>query len=82
MNKLFRIFELTKDLVDDIRTRTYDAHFHDFEELILITQGSLEHYIDFKVEVVQAPGACYVSMNKISVGGSLIIRLNLSRIRT
>jgi AraC family transcriptional regulator, transcriptional activator of pobA len=65
MDKLFRIFELTKDLVDEIRTRTYDAHFHDFEELILITQGSLEHYIDFKVEIVQAPGACYVSMNKM-----------------
>ncbi len=65
MDKLFRIFELTKDLVDDIRTRTYDAHFHDFEELILITEGSLEHFIDFKVEVVQSPGACYVSMNKM-----------------
>jgi len=65
MEKLFRIFKLTKDLVDDIRTRTYDAHFHDFEELILITEGSLEHYIDFKVEVVEAPGACYVSMNKM-----------------
>ena len=65
MKKLFRIFELTKDLVDDIRTRTYDAHFHDFEEMILITEGSLEHYIDFKVEVVEAPGTCYVSMNKM-----------------
>jgi len=65
MKKLFRIFELTKDLVDDIRTKTYDAHFHDFEELILITEGSLEHYIDFKVEVVEAPAACYISMNKM-----------------
>ena len=65
MEKLFRIFELTKDLVDEIRTRTYDAHFHDFEELILITEGSFEHYIDFKIEIVSAPMVCYVPMNKM-----------------
>jgi AraC-like DNA-binding protein len=65
MKKLFRIFKLTKELVDDISKRTYDAHFHDFEELIILTEGSLEHYIDFKVEVVEAPAACYVSMNKM-----------------
>ena len=65
MKKLFRIFEITKELVDDIVKRTYDAHFHDFEELIILTEGSLEHYIDFKVEVIEAPAACYVSMNKM-----------------
>jgi len=65
MEKLFHIFELTKDLVDDIRTRTYDAHFHDFEELILLTEGSFEHYIDFKVEFATAPMVCYVPMNKM-----------------
>jgi AraC-like DNA-binding protein len=65
MKKLFRIFKITKELVDDIVVKTYDAHFHDFEELILVTEGSLEHYIDFKVEHVTAPVACYVSMNKM-----------------
>jgi len=65
MEKLFHIFEITKEFVEDLLSRTYDAHFHDFEELILITEGSLEHYIDFKVEVVQAPVASYVSMNKM-----------------
>jgi AraC-like DNA-binding protein len=65
MKKPFHIFELTKDLVDDILTRNYDAHFHDFEELILVTEGSLGHYIDFKVEAVEAPAACYIPMNKM-----------------
>ena len=65
MKKLFRIFEITRELVDDIVTRTYEPHLHDFEELILVTEGSLEHFIDFSVEVVQAPGACFVSMNKM-----------------
>ncbi len=65
MDKLFHIFELTEGKINEIRSRTYEAHFHDFDELILITQGSLEHFIDFKVELVQASAACYVSMNKM-----------------
>jgi AraC family transcriptional activator of pobA len=65
MDKLFHIFEITQELVDKILAKSEEAHFHDFEELILITQGSLEHYIDFKVEVVQASAASYVSMNKM-----------------
>jgi AraC-like DNA-binding protein len=65
MDKPFHIFEITPELVDKILTKIEDAHFHDFEELILITEGSLEHYIDFKVEVVEASAACYVSMNKM-----------------
>lgn len=65
MKKLFRILEVTQELVEDIRARTYDAHFHDFEEVILVTEGSLEHYVDFKVETVVSPVACYVPMNKM-----------------
>lgn len=65
MKKQFRILEVDKKLVDDILSRTIDAHFHDFEELIIITEGSLEHFIDFKSEIVSAPSACYVSMGKM-----------------
>lgn len=65
MKKLFRIIEITNELVEDINSRTYDAHIHDFEELILVTEGSLEHYIDLNVETVQLPAACYVSMGKM-----------------
>ena len=65
MDKPFHIFELTKELVEDIISRTYDSHFHDFEELIIVTEGSLEHFIDFKKEILEAPVACYVSMGKM-----------------
>jgi len=61
----FHIFELTRELVEEIRSRDYDSHFHDFEELIIITKGDLEHYIDFKKETLEAPVACYVSMGKM-----------------
>ena len=65
MKKLFRIFEITREMAEDISTKTYEPHLHDFEEVLLVTEGSLEHYIDFKVEVVNAPAACYVPMNKM-----------------
>jgi AraC family transcriptional regulator, transcriptional activator of pobA len=65
MENLFRIFEITKELAADLSSRPIEVHFHDFEELIIITEGSLEHFIDFKEEIVSAPFACYVSMGKV-----------------
>jgi hypothetical protein len=51
MEKLFRIFEITEELAYDLATRTIESHFHDFEELIIVTPGSMEHFIDFKMKV-------------------------------
>src|ERR1035437_2894525 len=65
MDSQFHLFEITQDLVEEIMSRPYEAHLHDFEELIIVTEGSLEHFIDFKVEVVHAPVACYISMGKM-----------------
>jgi len=65
MEKPFHIFEITDELIEEFLSRTQEAHFHDFEELIIVTEGSLEHYIDFQVEVASAPFACYVSMGKM-----------------
>ncbi|MEI8086698.1 MAG: AraC family transcriptional regulator [Paludibacter sp.] len=65
MDKQFHIFEITKEVVEALMTKSENAHFHDFEELIIVTEGSLEHYIDFQVEVITAPAASYVSMGKM-----------------
>lgn len=65
MDKLFHMFEVTRELVNDLMSKPDDVHFHDFEELIIVTEGSLEHYIDFHVEVVKAPFVSYVSLGKM-----------------
>ena len=65
MDKQFHIFEITKEVVEVLRAKSEEAHFHDFEEIIVVTQGSLEHYIDFQVEVSQAPFISYVSQGKM-----------------
>ncbi len=65
MNKLFRILEITPELAEELASGPKEDHFHDFEELIIVSEGSLTHYIDFKVEVVTGPFACYISMGKM-----------------
>jgi AraC family transcriptional regulator, transcriptional activator of pobA len=65
MEKLFRIFEITEELARNIASKEYNAHYHDYEELIIISEGRLTHFIDFKAEELQAPFACYISMGKM-----------------
>jgi AraC family transcriptional regulator, transcriptional activator of pobA len=65
MEKLFRIIEINKDLAENISSKEYSPHFHDFEELLIMNEGSLTHFIDFKSEVLNAPFACYISMGKM-----------------
>jgi len=65
MEKLFRIIEISEKLAADISSKEYEAHFHDFDELLIVSRGRLTHYIDFKVEVLAAPFACYISMGKM-----------------
>ena len=65
MEQPFKIIKITREFVDIIRAKREEAHFHDFEELVIVTEGSLEHYIDFQMEVIQAPAVSYVSMGKM-----------------
>jgi AraC-like DNA-binding protein len=59
------VIQITPELIEELKANREDAHFHDFEELVVVTEGSLEHYIDFQMEVVEAPAASYVSMGKM-----------------
>lgn len=65
MDALFNIFEIDSAFIDKLAHQPPDAHFHEFEELLIVTAGGLEHYIDFQFEQVIAPAACYVSMGKM-----------------
>ena len=65
MDTPFQIIKITKEFVETLRANREDAHFHDFEELAIVTEGSLEHYIDFQVEVITAPAVSYISMGKM-----------------
>jgi AraC family transcriptional activator of pobA len=42
-----------------------EPHNHDWEELIIITDGIVEHFIDFKKEVFEAPIVTFVTRGKM-----------------
>jgi AraC family transcriptional regulator, transcriptional activator of pobA len=65
MEKLFRIIEIDSVLAGQIASGPKEDHFHDFEELIVVSEGSLTHYIDFKADILKAPFVSYVSMGKM-----------------
>lgn len=65
MNQLFTIFPLTKEDVKIIASSPNQPHNHDYEELIVAIEGKLEHFIDFKSGVFDAPFVSFVTKGKV-----------------
>lgn len=64
MNHLFQIFKLTKEDAEKIAVSPDDPHFHDFKELLVVTEGRLEHFIDFKATLIDAPFVSFITKGK------------------
>jgi AraC family transcriptional activator of pobA len=65
MNELFRIFKVDLEEVQRLSAGANPPHHHDYEELIVAAQGSLEHFIDFRTEVLDAPFVSFVTKGKV-----------------
>ncbi|MEI6899486.1 MAG: AraC family transcriptional regulator [Bacteroidota bacterium] len=65
MEQPFHMFEVTKDLVKEILLQPSKPHRHQYEELLILTQGEPEHFIDFIREKVFAPVVIYVAQGKV-----------------
>jgi AraC family transcriptional regulator, transcriptional activator of pobA len=65
MTELFKIFRLHEDEAIKISNSPDEPHHHDFEELIIGLDGCLEHFIDFKSEVIDAPCISFVTRGKV-----------------
>ena len=65
MDNLIKIFEVLPEEADKITTDPDDPHQHDFEELLIGTEGELEHFIDFKSEIIEAPYISFVTKGKV-----------------
>ena len=59
------MFKLTRELVKEILHQPSKPHRHDYEELLIITQGEPEHFIDFINEKVISPVVIYVARGKV-----------------
>lgn len=65
MNKLFHIFKLTNDDALKISSHPDEPHNHDFEELIIVNKGQVEHFIDFEAKNYNAPLVSFVTKGKV-----------------
>ena len=59
------MFEVTKVLVKEILLQPSKPHRHQYEELLVLTKGEPEHFIDFIREKVVAPVVIYVAQGKV-----------------
>jgi AraC-like DNA-binding protein len=65
LDETFKIFKITADEAARLGKAVNDPHQHDFEELIVGIEGQLEHFIDFKTELVDAPFVSFVTKGKV-----------------
>lgn len=65
MDQLFKIFRLNSVDASKISASPDEPHLHNYEELIIATEGQLEHFIDFKNTTLDAPLVCFVTKGKI-----------------
>jgi AraC family transcriptional activator of pobA len=65
MNQLFKIFQLNAEEAKIVSASPDDPHTHDFEELIVAIEGTLEHFIDYKVTKIDAPFVSFVTKGKV-----------------
>jgi AraC-like DNA-binding protein len=65
MDKLFEIFKIGVKEAGEIAQSSNDPHHHEFEELLIGMEGSLEHFIDFRSEEFPAPYISFVTKGKV-----------------
>jgi AraC family transcriptional regulator, transcriptional activator of pobA len=65
MNQLFTIFKVNAVMAKKISASPDEPHKHDYEELIIGLEGKLDHFIDFKSTLVEAPLVSFVTKGKL-----------------
>lgn len=65
MDELIKIFKIGPLEAEMVAKQLNEPHCHDFEELLVGTEGSLEHFIDFRSVVVEAPFVSFISQGKV-----------------
>jgi AraC family transcriptional regulator, transcriptional activator of pobA len=65
MTEMFKIFSVTPVEAEKIGNMMNEPHHHDFEELIIGVEGQLEHFIDFKTTLFDAPFVSFITKGKV-----------------
>lgn len=65
MKELFKIFKIDEEEAIKISSSPDEPHQHNYEELIVGMHGQLEHFIDFKTTIIDAPVVSFVTKGKL-----------------
>src|SRR5690606_12988100 len=65
MDQPVKIFRFGIEDAQKVASSMNEPHTHDFEEILLGMDGSIEHFIDFETTTVDAPYVCFVSKGKV-----------------
>ncbi|MVZ60473.1 helix-turn-helix domain-containing protein [Sphingobacterium humi] len=65
MDTLFKIYKVDEQEALRIQSEPNEPHQHAFEELVIGLAGQIEHFIDFKSKIYNAPFVSFVSKGKI-----------------
>jgi AraC family transcriptional activator of pobA len=65
MQQLFHIFRILEEDALRISAAPDEPHQHDYEELIVGMEGMLDHFIDFKTTLFEAPLISFVAKGKM-----------------
>ncbi len=64
MTELFKMFTIDAEEAAKISQMENEPHHHDFEELLIGKSGYLEHFIDFKSQLIEAPFVSFIAQGK------------------
>ena len=65
MDQPVKIFRFDIEAAKKVASSPNEPHNHDFEEILIGMEGSIEHFIDFETTIVDAPYVCFVSKGKV-----------------
>lgn len=65
MNQFFKIYQVDETEAKILSASPEEPHKHDFEEVIIGIQGKMEHFIDFKTTINNAPFVSFVTKGKM-----------------
>lgn len=65
MDQPVKIFKFGVSDAQEVISASNEPHIHNFEEIIIGMEGSMEHFIDFETTTVHAPYVCFVSKGKV-----------------
>jgi AraC family transcriptional activator of pobA len=64
MEDYFKIFKFDADDADRVAKEPNDPHVHDYEELLIGLEGQIDHFIDFRSEIIDAPYISFITAGK------------------